>query len=163
MKLLSGTLTVLAAAILLLGGTSCATSNRSASAITKVKYYHLNPQTRVRTSDRMINFAERYYRYGAVTNEQLLEKTGHYYNVFWKTDDRSADVKLRLDYRHRDTGPKVHTFEMAVDKVRRRNVTKFAVIGDEYQKLGPVTAWKVTLFINGEATGEKQSFLWEQN
>jgi len=161
MKLFSGTLPLLATAVLLLGGTSCATSERSASAITKVKYYHLNPRTRVRTSDRLITFAERYYRYGAVTNEQLLEKTGHYYSVFWKTDDRSADVKLRLDYRHRGTGPKEYSFEIAADKVRRRNVTKFAVIGDEYQKLGPVTAWKVTLFINGEVRGEKKSFLWE--
>lgn len=161
MKLLSGTFTFLAAALMLLGGTSCATSDRSPSAVTKVKYYHLNPHTRVRTLDRMISFDERYYRYGAVNNEQLLEKTGHYYSVFWRTDDRTADVKLRLDYRHQATGPKEYSFEVAVDEVRRRNVTKFAVIGDEYQKLGTVTAWKVSLIINGELVGENQSFLWE--
>ncbi len=146
---------------MLLVSTSCATSDRSSTGVTKVKYYHLNPISRVRTVDRMINFDERYYRYGAVNNQQLLEKAGHYYSVFWKTDDRTADVKLRLDYRHQATGPKEYSFEVPVDKVRRRNVTKFAVIGDEYQKLGSVTAWKVSLMINGELAGEDQSFLWE--
>lgn len=161
MKLLSGTFTLLAAALMLLGSTSCATSDRSASAVTKVKYYHLDPTVRVRTYDRMISFEERYYRYGAVDNPQLLEKVGHYYSVFWRTNDRDADVKLRLDYRHQATGPKEYSFEVAVDKVRRRNVTKFAVIGDEYTKLGTVTAWKVSLIINGEVAGENKSFLWE--
>ena len=161
MKLLSGTSTLLAAAIMLLGGTSCATSDRSPSAVTKVKYFHLDPKKRVRTYDRMIRFDQQYYRYGAVSNEQLIEKTGHYYSVFWKTDDRSADVKLRLDYRHQSTGPKNYSFEIDIDKVLRRNVTKFAVIGEDYQKLGPVTAWKVSLLINGEVAGENKSFLWQ--
>lgn len=161
MKLLSGTLTLLAAALMLLGSSSCATSDRSASAVTKVKYYHLDPANRVRTYDQMISFDERYYRYGAVDNQQLLKKTGHYYSVFWRTDDRDADIKLRLDYRHQATGPKEYSFEVEVDEVRKRNVTKFAVIGDEYQKLGAVTAWKVSLIINGEVAGEDKSFLWE--
>lgn len=161
MKLLSGTLTLLAGAIMLLGSTSCASSDRSASAITKVKYFHLDPATRVRTYDRMINFDQSYYRYGAVNNEQLAEKTGHYYSVFWRTDDRSAEAKLRMDYRHQSTGPKEYSFEVDIDEIRRRNVTKFAVVGEEYQTLGPVTAWKITLLINGEVAGENKSFLWE--
>ena len=161
MKPLSGTLTLLALAIMLLGGTSCATSNRSASAVTKVKYFHLNPRVRVRTYDRMIRFEQQYHRHGAIDNEQLIEKTGHYYSVFWRTDDHSADIKLRLDYRHQSTGPKNYSYEVAINKVRRRNVTKFAVIGDDYQTLGPVTAWKVSLIINGEVAGENKSFLWK--
>ena len=111
----------------------------------------------------MISFNERYYRHGAVDNTQLLEKTGHYYSVFWKTKDRSADVKIRLDYRHRDSGPKVYSSEVNIDKIRRRNVTKFEVTGEEYQTLGPVTAWKISLIINGEVSGETESFLWKKN
>ncbi len=146
---------------MLLSSTSCATSDRSASAITKVKYFHLDPATRVRTYDRMISFDQSYYRYGAVDNEQLQEKVGHYYSVFWRTDDRTADVKLRMDYRHQSTGPKEYSFEIDVDKIRRRNVTKFAVVGQDYLTLGPVTAWRVTLIINGEVAGENKSFLWK--
>lgn len=163
MKLLSGTLTLLTAAIMLLGGTSCATSDRSSNAITKVKYFHLDPTNQVRTYDRMISFDQSYYRHGAVNNEQLLEKTGHYYSVFWRTDDRSAEAQVRMDYRHQSTGPKVYSFEVDVDEIRRRNVTKFAVVGTDYQTLGPVTAWKITLLINGEVAGENKSFLWEKN
>ena len=161
MKPLSGTLTLLATVIMLLGGTSCATSERSASAITKVKYFGLNPRDRVRTYDRMLKFEHRYYRHGAVGNEQLKKKIGHYYSVFWKTDDRSADVKLRLDYRHQETGPKNYSIEVDIDKVRRRNLTKFAVVGEVYKLLGPVTAWKISLIINGEVAGENKSFLWQ--
>ena len=161
MKLLSGTFTLLAAAILLLGSTSCASSDRSATAITKVKYFHLNPETRVRTYDRMISFDQNYYRHGAVTNEQLREKIGHYYSVFWRTDDRTAEAKLRMDYRHQQSGPKVYSFDVDVDEIKRRNVTKFAVVGSDYQKLGPVTAWKITLLLNGEVVGENKSFLRE--
>ncbi|NOX99176.1 MAG: hypothetical protein GXP30_05515 [Verrucomicrobia bacterium] len=162
MKLLSGTLTLLAGAVMLLSNTSCATSSdRSPSAITKVKYFHLDPVNRVRTFDRMISFDQGYHRYGAVDNQQLQEKTGHYYSVFWKTEDRTANVKLRMDYRHQSTGPKEYSFEIDVDKIRRRNVTKFAVVGEDYLTLGPVTAWKITLMVNGEIAGENKSFLWK--
>lgn len=161
MKLFSGTLTLLTAALFLLSNTSCATADRTNSAITKVKQFHLDPKTRVKTQDRMINFDQKYHRYGAVDDEQLIAKTGHYYTVFWKANDRSADAKIRMDYRHQSTGPKVHTYEVSIDNVRRRNATKIAVIGEDYQNLGPVTAWKISLYINGEIAGEKQSFLWE--
>jgi len=161
MKPLSGTLTILATAIMLLGSTSCATSERSASAITKVKYFGLNPRDRVRTHDRMLKFEQRYYRHGAVDDAQLEKRIGHYYSVFWKTDDRSTDIKLRLDYRHQSTGPKNYSYEVDIDKVRRRNLTKFAVVGEAYETLGPVTAWKVSLIINGEVAGENKSFLWQ--
>ncbi|MCF6312637.1 MAG: hypothetical protein L3J39_09325 [Verrucomicrobiales bacterium] len=161
MKLLSGTLTLLAAAVMLLGNSSCASSKQEKSAITKVKYYHLDPSIQLRTLDRMISFEQQHYRHGAVDNEQLLEKVGHYYTVFWRNDNRDSDVKLRLDYRHQSTGPKEYSFEIQPDQVKRRNTTHFAVIGDAYQKLGAVTAWKASLYINGELVGEKKSFLWE--
>jgi hypothetical protein len=152
----------LAGALILFAIASCSTVSKGDGAqITKVKYYHLQPQERIRGSDPTILFERDYHLHGAVTLAQQMERAGHYYNVAWKADDRSQPVTVRFEYRQRNTGLKSKKMEQEVADLGRVNNTKFQVTGAEYQSDGPVSAWKVTLLRGKQELVAQESFLWK--
>jgi hypothetical protein len=136
-------------------------SKGNGAQINKVKYYHLQPQERIRGADPTILFERDYHLYGAVTLEQQLERAGHYYNVAWQAEDRSQPVTVRFEYRQRNTGLKSKKVEQEVAELGRVNNTKFQVTGTEYSSDGPVSAWKVTLLRGKEELVAQKSFMWE--
>jgi hypothetical protein len=130
--------------------------------IWKVKYYYLGSiATPIPSADASIPFERDYHLYGAITNKQREARTGTYYSVMWKVTDRSQPVKVRLEYRQQATGLAVKTKEMDVPAVEKSNVTRFAVIGDEFQTNGPVTAWRVSLVRGKQVIAESKSYLWD--
>lgn len=130
-------------------------------AITKVNPYHLNNAARVSTSDSMVRFEKSRLLYGAVDSDDLREKFGNYYTVFWKTDQPGVPATIQLQYRQARTGPKVLTKEIVVSSPKRKNTTPFEVVGSDYETNGPVTQWKAAIVQNGTIVTEYRSFLWK--
>jgi hypothetical protein len=152
---------VSAAVLALFTVISCSSVSKGPGGqVTKVKYYHLQPNERIRGQDPTILFERDYYLHGAVSLAEQLERAGHYYTVMWKAD-RSQPVTVRFEFRQKNTGLKAKTLEQQVAEVGRSNTTQFQVTGTEYQADGPVSAWKVTLLRGKEELASQRSFLWD--
>ncbi|MCB1091331.1 MAG: hypothetical protein KDL87_07365 [Verrucomicrobiae bacterium] len=141
---------------------SCSSTDSGGVAqITKVNPYHLKPGMWVQTEDPMIQFEQRHYLHGAVSTEDYASKFGHYFTIFWKTASKGSEVTVRLEYLQANTGPTVHTQEVAVANAKGRNTTQIAVTGEDYVTGGPVIAWKASLVSGGQTLGEYKSFQWK--
>ena len=140
---------------------SCSTvSVGSGGRISKVKYYHLIPGTPVNTNDPAIQFERDYHLYGAVTKAEVMQRGGHYYTIFWRADDRAQPVTVRFEYRQANSGLTPKVVEEQVSDLRRTNISRFQVTGDEYTSNGRVTAWRVTLMRGKEELASQDSYLW---
>jgi hypothetical protein len=128
--------------------------------ITKVNYYHMLPGVPVQSREEMLTFEPRHHLYGAVSSQEILDRFGHYYSIFWKVDDRSEPVKVRFEYRQALTGLREFAQEQVVDDIGRSNLTKFEIIGEDYRKNGRVTMWKVSVLRGKEELVSQTSFLW---
>ena len=146
------------AGMLLVG---CATKPAGHVAITKVNPFHLNESnTIVTAADPMLEFEPKRLLHGAVGMEEYRERYGHYYTVFWTTETRAA-ATVKLEYRQGSSGSRILSKEISVAAPKKKNTTKFEVIGDEYHKGGKVTQWKVSIFEGGTKVAEYKSFLWK--
>lgn len=128
--------------------------------IGKVKYYHLMPNYVPNTLDPTIVFERQHHLYGAVTKPEIVDRFGHYYSVFWKASDRTGPVTVKFEYQQELSGLKKRVQEQVVDDIHRSNVSKFQVIGQEYQKSGRVIAWRVSVLRGKEELVSQQSALW---
>ncbi len=128
--------------------------------IGKVKYYHLMPNYAQRSQEPPIVFEREHHLYGAVTKEQIMDRFGHYYAVFWQADDRAGPVTVRFEYQQALSGLSKRVQEQIVDDIRRSNVSKFQVTGGEYSKSGRVVAWRVSVLRGKEELVSQQSALW---
>jgi hypothetical protein len=147
--------------LLLSSAVSCSSVSKGPGGqITKVKPYHLQPTEQLNTIDPSILFERAHYLHGTVTLAQQLERAGHYYNIWWKVNDRSSPVTVRLEYRQKLSGLSVKTQDVQITDVRGSNQTQFSIIGADYQSNGPVTAWRITLRRGKEVLASQQSFLW---
>jgi hypothetical protein len=97
--------------------------------------------------------------YGAISSLERKLREGHYYNIQWLSA-RTADLKLRFEYRQEKLGLAVQLMEMDYPKAKGSYRSEFSVIGDDYHQDGAVTAWRITLVENGRIVGVNQSFLW---
>lgn len=150
--------------VVLLGTTmtSCTSVNEgSGGEITKVKYYFLDPVQILRTQEPSILFEREHYLHGAYTAAAQIARTGHYYTVTWKANDRSQPVTVRFEYRQANSALKVKKVEQEVSDVRKTNQTQFQVIGPDYQTDGRVTAWRVSLVRGQEELASQESYLWK--
>lgn len=149
-------------ALLLLTLSSCSSAVKGEGGVVKkMKSYYLEPTAQLRTRDPSILFERSYHLHGAVTLAEQMERAGHYYTFFWKVKDRSQPVTARFEYRQANTGLTIKMKEEQITDVRRNNVTKFSIIGPEYQADGSVTAWRLTLLSNGQELVHADSFLWK--
>lgn len=140
---------------------SCSSASVGNGArISRVKYYHLVPGKPISTQDPALIFERQHYLYGAVTKAEMLGRSGHYYTVFWKVDDRAEPVTVRFEYRQANNGLTTKIYEQQVDDVRRSNTSRFQVTGDEYNTGGRVTAWRVTLLRGKEELVSQRSYMW---
>ncbi len=128
--------------------------------IGKVKYYHLMPFYVPRSQEPAILFERQHHLYGAVTKEQIIDRFGHYYTVFWKANDRTGPVTVRFEYQQTHFGLTKRVQEQVVDDIHRNNISKFQVNGQEYQKGGRVLAWRVSVLRGKEELVSQQSALW---
>ncbi|MBE2284300.1 MAG: hypothetical protein IAE77_12660 [Prosthecobacter sp.] len=128
--------------------------------IGKVKYYHLMPNYVPQTIDPTVVFERQHFLHGAVTKQEIIDRFGHYYTIFWKADDRSGPVTVKFEYQQERSGLSKRVQEQIVDAIGRSNVSKFQVTGPEYQKSGRVIAWRVSVLRGKEELVSQQSALW---
>lgn len=148
-------------AILALALSACADSARGPGGkISKVKYYHLMPFFTPQTTNQTILFERQHFIYGAVSKKEIVDRFGHYYTFFWKTDDRTGPVTVRFEYLQAQSGLNKRVQEQVVEDIRRSNISKFQVTGHEYQKSGRVIAWRVSILRGKEVLVTQQSALW---
>jgi len=88
------------------------------------------------------------------------------FQVLWKPiSPTEAGVRLRLELRgwSRGGSPQELVLEQAVpSQGTRRCWTSFWLTPEQYEKLGDVTAWRVTLWAGTTLVGEQKSFLWDR-
>lgn len=112
-----------------------------------------------KASDKMIEFERMRYDYGAVTEEELDKRRGHYFTFWWRAE-RPANLKVRLEYRQANLGTYVQAREVDFPVGPGTHKTKFQVIGDDYLDDGAILAWRALLIEDGKIVALTQSFLW---
>jgi len=147
-----------AAASVLLAG--CTVPTSGSVSITKVNPYHLYDKQGGGSSDNMLAFEKDRLLYGAVEAEEVEDRFGHYFTIFWDTKTK-APATVRLEYRQAMTGGAIRYLENPVADPKGRNVTKFEVTGDDYRVNGKVTQWRVVILEGGAQVAEYKSFLWQ--
>ncbi|MEY2601062.1 MAG: hypothetical protein QOJ36_381 [Verrucomicrobiota bacterium] len=110
--------------------------------------------------DASIRFERQYRLFGAVTKLDQRERTGNYFDFFWKAR-RSADLTMRLEYKQEKLHAHIQAQEISYSNARGSNKTEFKVVGDDYFDDGRVTAWRCLLIENGRIVAETHSFMWE--
>ena len=125
----------------------------------KTKIFLNEPELIKPTVDEMISFERQRVNFGAVTLVDRMQRYGHYYTFFWRSD-RKADLTVRFEYRQQKLGAYVQAKELFYPAAKGSVESKFAVIGDDYLEEGKVTAWRALLIENGKIVGLTQSFLW---
>ena len=110
-------------------------------------------------AEASINFESRYRQHGAVTSLDQRERSGNYFDVFWRAK-READVTVRLEYRQELLRAFVQAREIRYPNARGNHKTEFAIVGDDFFDDGRVIAWRCLLIENGAVVAEKRSYLW---
>jgi len=148
----------------LLSLTSCSAPKHGLSEggeISRVKYYRFRPFDKLSAAtDAMVAKEKEYYSRGAVTQAQLREREGNYYNVFWRTDNGGQPAVVRFEFLQEADQGTVKRKEISVGNPGWRNNTEFQIVGPEYAKGGDVRAWKATVLQGGRPIATQQSFLW---
>lgn len=151
-----GCLSILAFAL-----SACSSTTRGPGGqISKVKYYHLMPFFTPQTTNPTILFERQHFIYGAVSKKDIVDRFGHYYAFFWKTTDRTGPVTIKFEYQQAKSGLSKRVQEQVVEDIHRSNVSKFQVVGPEYQKSGRVIAWRISILRGKEELVSQQSALW---
>ena len=142
---------------------SCSTKQvGSGATIVKVNPYHLADVSKpIDAVDPSLQFERAAILHGAISNAERTERQGDYFTIFWKAEDRSQPLKVRLEYRQKLTGLTVKSVEQEVTDVRRSNTTKFSFIGNEYVTHGPVTSWRASIVRGKNTLVDYKSYLWE--
>ena len=89
--------------------------------------------------------------------------SGIRFAVQWKARGSAAPLKLRIEMRGTAKGdlPSRAILEAEVrPKGWFSRWTSLPFTGEEYEKFGQVTAWRVTLWEGDQLLGEQKSFLW---
>ncbi len=120
---------------------------------------HLNGDTRLRTTNEMLNGEQRKIDFGAVDGVDSDARRGNYFTFYWKSH-RQADITVRLEYRTEKLGNYVQAREITYLRGKGSHRTDFAVIGDSYTDDGRITGWRALLIENGRIVALNQSFLW---
>ena len=110
--------------------------------------------------DASIRFERQYRLFGAVTKLDQRERTGNYFDFFWRAR-RLADVTVRLEYKQEKLHAHVQGQEVFYPRVRGTHKTEFKVVGDDYFDDGRVIAWRCLLIEGGQVVAESHSYLWQ--
>lgn len=118
------------------------------------------PDLMMQTRSEPIIFERQRVNFGALTEEERRQRQGTYFDFFWRAR-RPADITVRFEYRQAKLGNAVRAKETSVSQARGTMKSSFAVIGDEFQWDGPVTAWRCLLIENKRIVAFTQSYLWK--
>ena len=101
--------------------------------------------------------------YQAHLRDHTNEVSGLRFDVQWKAT-KAPGEKLALLLQMRSIGtnnlPQVKTIEVALPPGRQHQWTEIPLTGPEYQSLGHLVAWRVTLWNDEQELDGQSSFLW---
>jgi hypothetical protein len=90
--------------------------------------------------------------------------TGIRYSLLWKAkraEYETLTVRLELRGLYEEKLPRSKTLETTLDgRASIRRWTDLELTGEDYVQFGKITAWRATLWCNGEMLDEYKSFLW---
>jgi hypothetical protein len=107
-----------------------------------------------------LEFEVAYLNWGAITNEQLLARQGHYFTITWNNDGPKADFIARFQYRETKSKEIVRTLTERMPAVSGATRSYFAVVNKAYLAYGPVVSWRFTLLKGDTVVAEAKSFIW---
>ena len=126
----------------------------------KFKRFINQPKTFQPTENEMLKFERNRVNFGALSADERKQRQGTYYDFFWRAR-RPADITVRLEYRQAKLGNAVRAQEVSYQQAEGTVKTSFAVVGDNFQWDGPVTAWRCLLIENKRIVAFTQSYLWK--
>jgi len=104
--------------------------------------------------DQEFFLTDRASRIRSTSRSLPVAEQGEEFRVSW----RGRDVELvQFEYRQMNAPDKVTAQDF---RTNRRHSTTFWIRGDEFLKAGAVSAWRVTLWRDGELLAQKHSMLW---
>jgi len=101
--------------------------------------------------------------YQAYLRQHTNEISAIRFDVLWSVSHADqADLKLRLELRGTgpDSLPRATTLEETVTPHFFRHWTSLTLADADLKNFGNVTAWRATLWSDGQMIGEQKSFLW---
>jgi hypothetical protein len=101
-----------------------------------------------------------YLDWGAVTQEQLLARRGHYFTITWANDGPKSDFTARFEYREVKSKEIVRTLTQRMPAVSGAVRSYFAVTDHAYLAYGPVSSWRFTVLKGDTVVAEAKSFIW---
>ena len=101
-----------------------------------------------------------YLNWGAVTQEQINARRGHYFTITWANDGPKADFTARFEYREVKSKEIVRTLTQPMPAVSGAVRSYFAVVNKAYLAYGPVVSWRFTVLKGDTVVAEAKSFIW---
>jgi hypothetical protein len=101
-----------------------------------------------------------YLNWGAVTNEQLLARRGHYFTITWDNDGPRSDFTAQFEYREVKSKEIVRALTQKMPGVSGATRSYFAVVDKAYLAYGPVVSWRFTVLKGDTVVAEAKSFIW---
>jgi len=102
--------------------------------------------------------------YQAYLREHTNDISGMRFAIQWKASGASAaPLKLRVEIRgitHGEMPPKTVLEQQVKPGGWFSHWASLPLTGDDYKKIGEVTAWRATLWDGDQMIGEQKSFLW---
>jgi hypothetical protein len=128
----------------------------------KVGQYFLDPMAKPLSGqiNAAVSFERGYRTYGAITALDQHQRFGNYFDFFWRAR-RTADVRVRLEYRQEKLHAFVQAREVPYPHARGHYKTEFAIIGDDFFDDGRVISWRAALIVDGRIVATRRSYLWE--
>jgi hypothetical protein len=102
----------------------------------------------------------KYLNWGAITNEQLLARQGHYFTITFVNHGPPSDFTTRLEYRQVKSRAVVRSLIQKKTNISGAARAYFAVVGKAYFTYGPVSSWRFTVLRGDTVVAEARSFLW---
>ncbi|MCE0522424.1 MAG: hypothetical protein LV480_05885 [Methylacidiphilales bacterium] len=112
------------------------------------------------TGNHAMQYEVTYLNWGAVTEEQLLARRGHYFTITWKNKGPKADFIARFEYRESKSKEIVRTLTQKMPGVSGAVRSYFAVVDQAYLAYGPVCSWRFTILKGDTVVAEAKSFIW---
>ncbi len=89
--------------------------------------------------------------------------SGIRFDVQWKAREPGGKLRLKVELRGAKTPPRqFETFEKIVSEPAFKSKwSALTILGDDYQRIGSVISWRVSLWDGDELLSEEKSFLWQ--
>ena len=112
------------------------------------------------SDNHSLQYELKYLNWGAVTDEQLQARRGHYFTITWENDGPKADFTTRFEYREVKSKEIVRTLTQEKPGVSGATRSYFAVVDQAYLAYGPVVSWRFTVLKGDTVVAEAKSFIW---